>query len=112
MPKKSHIINTPLETLAEPIAKPIWDSACAYHRAQAEYDRLTRELDRTARILRASGENLSSALKNHGVGSVVIDMNATDRIVAIYGQTPGQHDFLLLNKLSNEAIVDNLNANG
>lgn len=106
MPKKSHVIDTSLETLAEPIAQPIWDSACAYHRAQAEYDRLTRELDRAATVLRAASENLSSALKNHGIGSVVIDMSVTDRVVAIYGQTPGQHDFLLLNKLSNEAKDD------
>lgn len=106
MPKKSHVTDTPLATLGEPIAKPIWDSVCAYHRAQVEYDRLTHELDRAAVRLNAADENLSSALKNHRIGSVVIDMSATERVVAIYGQTPGQHDFLLLNKLSNEATDD------
>lgn len=106
MPKKSHVTDTPLATLGEPIAKPVWDSACAYHRAQIEYDRLTHELDRAATVLRVTDENLSSALKHQDIGSVVIDINATDRIVAIYGQTPGQHDFLLLNKLSNEATDD------
>lgn len=106
MPKKSHAIVVPLETLEGSIAKPVWDSVCAYHRVQTEYDRLTRELDRAAIVLNTANETLSAALKNHGIGSVVIEVNHTERLVAIYGQTPGQHDFLLLNKLSGEATDD------
>jgi hypothetical protein len=97
MPKKSQ--PNPA-VLPEPIAQPVWNSACAYHRAQAEFDRLTRELDRAAVVLNAADENLSSALKNHDVGSVVIEMNATDRLVAVFDESRGQHSFLVLKHLS------------
>lgn len=102
MPKRSHATNIPPATLGGAIPQPVWDSAGAYYQAQAEYDRLTRELDRAARILRSADENLSAALKNHGIGSVVIDVNAAERIVAAFDESRGQHNFLLLNKLPNE----------
>jgi hypothetical protein len=84
MPKKSQPNPAVPSSLPEPIAQPVWNSACAYHQAQKEYDRLKRELDRAAIVLNAANENLSSTLKNHGVGSVVIEMNATDRLVAVF----------------------------
>jgi hypothetical protein len=99
MPKKSQPNTTALNSLPEPIAQPVWNSACAYHRAQTEYDRLTRELDRAAVVLNAADENLSSTLKNHGIGSVVIEMNVTDRLVAVFDESRGQHSFLLLKHL-------------
>lgn len=106
MPKTSHVTNILPATLGGLIAKPVWDSACAYRQAQVEYDRLTRELDRAATVLLAANENLSAALKNHGIGSVVIDMNATDRLVTVFNESRGQHSFLLLKQLTSAVNND------
>lgn len=101
MPKKVQATAIPANTLDEPIAQPIWDAACAHHRAQKEYDRVVKELERAATALRSSDENLSAVLKNHGIGSVVIEMNSVDRLVAVFDYPSGSHSFLVLNVLSN-----------
>jgi hypothetical protein len=105
MLKKSQpITTTSVDTLADPIAQPVWDAACAHTQAQKEYDRLSEELERAATVLRSSEKRLSTTLKNHAIGSAVIEMNSNHRLVAVFDEFSGQHSFLLLNALPNAEV--------